>query len=175
MGSTGSLLVGSTLASGVAKAGGAMAQASALRSQGTVQAGLFDTNSKLAALQADDAERRGNTQAMESMRKTDEIVGAQKSGYAAQGVAVNSGSAADTIGDTKAMGALDMITIKNNAYREAMGYRIQASDYTFRGKMTQAADDNEANNTLLTGGLNALSSGLDASYYAGGGGKKQKI
>lgn len=169
-----SLLFASAASQGFSSVGGAYAQSQAQRAQGDVTKTLFDENSKFADLQADDAIRRGNTAAMEAKRRTDDMVGTQRAGFAGQGVDVNSGSAAEVQGDTRAMGALDMVTLKNNAYREAMGYRVSALDYNFRGNMAKMAGDNEASQTMLTGGLRALQSGLEAGYYGFGGGKKTK-
>jgi hypothetical protein len=57
---------------------------------------------------------------------------------------------------TAVLSTLDAATIKNNAAREAWGYKVQAQDYQNRGDILLTNADNEATSTLLTGSSNLL-------------------
>jgi hypothetical protein len=63
------------------------------------------------------------------MRDTMKLQGAQKTGFAASGVAVDSGSANDVYADTMATGLQDVEAIKNNADMDAYEARVQALNY----------------------------------------------
>ncbi len=55
---------------------------------------------------------------------------------------------------------MDALTVKNNAWREAWGYKAQARSYRTQGALSRLASRNEANSTLLTGGLQAVNAGV---------------
>lgn len=156
-GGSGILLAG-FLQSGAAAAG-AVSQSSALRTQGKYESSQAATNATMAEMQAEDARNRGEVAAQDKAKQAGQLLGSQRAGLAAQGVALDSGSAANIQKDTEAMSELDQLTIRNNAAREAFGFKIQSSNYATQGKMTEIASKNAANNTILTGGMNALSYG----------------
>lgn len=133
-------------------------QASALRSQGSYEAAAFDRNASLAEAQAADALARGGVAAGIRGRQVRSEVGSARAAMAASGIQLDTGSALDVQADIDALGALDVATIRNNAAREAWGYRTQASDLTQRGILSRLAAENAAAGldddqitTLLTG------------------------
>ena len=136
---------------------GANNQADALREQGNYQKTVSDANAVMAEENATDAIKRGETDAHLLRREGDRVVGAQRAGYAGQGVDVNSGTASQVQAETRMLSAMDQLTAKNNAWREAYGYKVEAQNATKAGKFAQKAANNAADNTLLTGGLNAFS------------------
>lgn len=150
-------LVGAGVSAG-AQLIGAGNQADALRAQGDYQRTVSDANAAMAEENATDAVRRGEQDAHLLRREGDRVVGAQRAGYAAQGVDVNSGSASQVQAETKMLSAMDQLTARNNAWREAYGYKVEAANSTRAGQFAQRAANNAADNTLLTGGLNAFSS-----------------
>lgn len=131
----------------------AMQQSAAQKSAGEFNAAQYETNAKLASMQAQDAIQRGDIEANRKMMETRRMIGAQRAGYAAQGVDVAGGSAADVQADTAAIGALDAQTIRTNALKEAWGYRMQGLDYEGKARFTKLATENESRLSLLTGGL----------------------
>lgn len=153
-------------AQGVTSIGGAYSQAQALNAQGDYQRRVGEMNSSLARIKADDAMSRGYDAAKRNDLSTRRLIGTQRAGYASQGIDVNTGSAAEVQSDTATLGALDSLTIKNNAWKEAWGYKVEGDNASFAGKFAGMADDNAANNTLLTGGMRAASYGLQSAYYA---------
>lgn len=129
-------------------------QASKLESKYTSQQLQF--NSKLAELQAKDAERRGVDEANAYRVKVRQLIGKQRASMAAQGIEIDDGSALDIQEETAAFGAEDARTIRTNAFLEATGYRIQALDYKSQSKYEEISGRTKSRNTLLTGGMSAI-------------------
>lgn len=143
-------------------------QAEAGKKESEFNAAQMDMNARLAARQGEDAIGRGDKEAATYRDKVNQTVGSQRAALAAQGIDVNSGSAAEVQLDTKAMGEKDAMTIKNNAWREAWGYKVEAQNNRGSASMTRQAGENRYNNTLLTGGLQALNSGISGAMAARG-------
>jgi hypothetical protein len=156
---TASLLIGSALATGY----GAIKNSQAQREQADFQADQDKFNSVQSNLQADDAIARGEIDAQNAGTQARQFKGAQKSAIAASGVAVDSGSAADLLAETDKMSTLDILQIKNNAAREAFGYRSQGANYANQADITRRTGKSVAANTLLTGGANAISTIANAA------------
>ncbi len=159
----------SQLTNSLASIGSAVTNANAVSSQGKYQKQVADFNAKAADLQGQDALAQGEKQVSLEQKQVKQSVGATRASQAAQGTDVNSGSNAQIQRDTQYMGALDAITIRNNAARQAFGYKAQSNAYTVQGQFANLAAQNTASNTLLTGGLSALSGASQAVYYGSGG------
>lgn len=160
---------------GIGSIGSGIAGASAAKGQAEYQKTMSDMNAKIADYQATDAIKRGDLDSARAFAKGQRTIGAQRAAAGAQGIDPNSGSARDLQTDTEAMSALDQITIKNNAMREAFGYKSQSLAASAQGRMYAMAGDNQARNTLLTGGIRSLGYGLDAGGYFSGGSDKGLI
>jgi hypothetical protein len=119
------------------------------------QAGAIDTatdfNTRLAALQANDAIRRGNVSARMAEVETKGIVGKARAGLAAQGVALDSGSALEIQAQDAGMGALDAQMIRNNAAREAWGITTENTINALGQKQRAGAIRAQSYTTLATG------------------------
>lgn len=142
---------------------GAYAQAQAAQAQGDFQKKMSDLNAEIADRQAEDAEQRGGVEAGRAIIKGRRAADSARVAAAAAGLDPNSGSAADLIAESEAAGQMDAITIKNNAAREAWGYKVNAISSRSSGQMAQLAGSNEARNTMLAGGMRAAAYALDAS------------
>lgn len=138
--------------------------------QADFQSQQFEENSKLADMQATDAIKRGDEAADQVVEKTNRMLGSQRVAAGGSGVDVNSGSAALIQDDTKTLGALDALTIKNNAWKTAWGYKFQATQSQGQAGFAQIAGQNASNNTLMTGGMQAIGQGGQAAYYFSGKG-----
>jgi len=136
-----------------AQAAGAYTQSQALRAQGDYQKQIADQNAATARLQAEDAIKRGERESHLIRMRTRQLRGSQRAAFAAQGVDVDTGSAADLQADTVALGALDAMTRQNNAYFEAWGFRSEAAAESHQGRMRQRAARSAARSTIATGGL----------------------
>lgn len=143
---------------GASQMGGSISQAKALKNQAKFEENQANFNAEMADLNAVDATYRGDRKANEIKRNARRIKGAQRSGFASQGVLVDSGSAADITSDTQDLSEQDILTVKNNAWREAFGFRTQASNYRIQGRMAMAAAKTNIGSTLLTGGMMGASS-----------------
>lgn len=151
-------------AQGAQSLAGAYSQSQALQAEGAASKTLANANARFSDLAADDAVIRGEKEAVRIKRDTKRLIGSQRVALAAQGIDVGSGSALDVQEDTAAFGATDAETARNNAWREAMGYKVQAADQRFRGDFAERSSRSAARSTLLTGGLQAINYGAQAYY-----------
>lgn len=149
-------------------------EADAARAQGEYEKRIADYNAKVAEEQAKDALKLGEKDVHAVNRQVDQTVGAQRVAFAAQGVDPNFGSAADVQRDARIAGSMDVMTIRNNAARQAWGYRVQAQDATMRGQFAKMAAENKASATMTTGGLKALGNVVEAGVAFAGGIKGKK-
>jgi hypothetical protein len=154
-----SILLGSQIAMTAASAYG---QSKATKAQGRYEQQVAEQNATLANMQAEDTLAQGAKAATQHHVQTKGLIGAQRAVLASQGIDANTGSALDVQADTAALGALDELTIRNNAWRSAWGYKVQASQYTAQGQFALLSAKNKARNTLLTGGAQIANTGLTA-------------
>lgn len=101
------------------------------------QADLADYNATVADQQARDAIQRGAEQESNFRMGVRGMVGKQRASMAAANVDVSYGSAVDVQADTRYMGELDALTLRNNAAREAWGYRTQGEDLRRRAEIAR--------------------------------------
>jgi len=167
MGASGGMMVMSSGMQATSALSGAYAQSQAEKTLGAYRKQVANQNASLADMQADDATMRGDVAAQRQRARTASAVGSIRAGMASQGVDVNSGSASDVQASTAGIGALDELTIKNNAWREAWGYRVQSFQATSQGRYAEQAANNQSNQTLLTGGMTALTYGMKGAGQFG--------
>ena len=128
--SYGGLMAASMAISSISSLSSAFSEAQAVKMKGEFQQSVSKVNKQMADVAASDALNRGEQAVNLNMKRVRQVIGAQRTSMAAQGVDVNTGSAKDIQQDTAGQGALDSMMIRNNAFREAMGYRVQALNYT---------------------------------------------
>lgn len=145
-------------------------EASAITSQSEFEARQFEINSRLAKVQAKSAKERGKRESEEELRKTKLLIGRQRANLAAQGIDIGFGSALDVQLETAELGAQDALTIRNNAFRESLGFKIEALDFKSRAALTIASGRSRSRQTLVTGGLNAAKSLISGGFSAASGG-----
>lgn len=139
-------------------------EAAAIKAQAEYNRKVSEINEAYTMAKSDDAIRRGEQEVEGHRSKVRQLVGSQKAGLAASGVDVSSGSAAQIVDQTEKLGELDAITLKNNAWREAYGYKVEAKNIRIQGMMGQATAATQARNTLVSGGINAVTT-LGKSAY----------
>lgn len=137
---------------------GAIQQSQAQSAQAKYQAAVARNNQIIAQQNADDALKRGDVEEQKQRQKVQLLLGQQRTGFAAQGADLTSGSVLDILGDTAATGELDRLTIRNNAEREARQYMLQgvnfqadAQLYQMQAKQAQTAGYFDATSSLLGG------------------------
>jgi len=130
-------------------------QSLAMKSQADYQKSMAEVNSLFSNIQASDAIDRGDKAAAQLGRKTKSLIGTQRANLAAQGVEVDSGSALEIQQDTAALSRMDELQIRNNAWREAWGIKVEGSVASANARIATAAGQFQAQQTLLTGGIQA--------------------
>jgi hypothetical protein len=91
---------------------------------------VAEYNAKVADLQAQDAINRGNVAESTVRANTAQKVGETRASYGAQGVNVDVGSPVDVVQAVARGGAVDAMTVKLDAAREAWGYKTVAANDT---------------------------------------------
>lgn len=117
-------------------------------------------NAGISNRSAQDALQRGEIESDEQRQQTGQLIGAQRAGFAGNGIDVNSGSAGQVQNDSAALGELDALTLANNAAREAYGYRVQAQDQRQQGKLAKYQGKMNAVGSILGGIEKAYSAGM---------------
>lgn len=149
---------GSALGAG-AELFGAYSSSEGLKAKGEWDRAQGEINAQLSGIAAQDAIKRGEKDAQTLRKQSKQMIGSQRAALAAQGIDVSLGSAADIQADTAELAAQDALTIRNNAWREAWGYRTQGANALSQGRISQAQSRSQAFNTMLAGGLSAAGSG----------------
>lgn len=177
----GILQLAPTVAKGIAGASNARSNALAAQSLATYQANVAEQNAALAELQAVDAEERGGRAVQNLATQTAGLIGRQRAQTGANGVLLNEGSPQHIREATEAMRDADIATLRNNAARQAWGYRVQEANY--RGNAgakraeASAISPSAAAVTSLLGGAGDVASKWYDIYKVGGfgsGGTKYK-
>jgi hypothetical protein len=150
-------LAGTSLLGGFMQMGAANAQASYTRQ-------VYEANSDFARAQAADAIRRGNVEAAKYKRKVKGLLGKQRAALAASGIDVSDmdSSAFQLQEETLKYGYADVQQIKNNAFREAMGLKFQATQLQTQGNFMANSQRNAGLTSLLNSSNQALGYGLKA-------------
>lgn len=158
--------------------GTAFSQSSAITAKGTYDQSIADTNAKIAGLQEKQTLEAGDLSASRTNLKTQQTTGAMRAAQGASGTDVNTGSNVLARQSADFAGKIDELTIRNNAMREAWGFKTQAISDTFQGQFAKMTATSQSEQTLLTGGLQAIEGplGIYANYkrwssrYSGGSG-----
>lgn len=106
--------------------------------------GEFDANDAIAAGIQEEARHRAQVR---------QLIGEQRVALAASGVNVDAGTAGQIQADSAALGALDALTIRNNAERAARQIRLSAADAA--AQFEQQALTSEAEEALAERGAEA--------------------
>lgn len=139
------------------------AQSNALR----YQADMDTNNSIIAERQAQDALDRGRTEEQMHRIKIGQLKGQQVNAFAKNGVETDSGSALDTLSDTAMIGELESLTIRNNAEREAYGYKVQSMNYSASAtnNRTAASTAKSSANTAAIGSVLSSAGSVADKWY----------
>ncbi len=136
------------------------AQANALR----YQADVDRNNSIIQEMLAKDAIERGKTEERMHRIKIGQLKGQQLNAFAKNGVETDSGSALDVLSDTAMIGELEALTIRNNAEREAYGYKVQGMNYS----ASAANNRNAASTAKSSANMAAMTSALSTAGSVAG-------
>ena len=145
-----------TVLGAAASAGGAYASSTARKQAFNAQGQIDLNNAQVNEWQAQQAEAAGADQERTSRLHTAQVVGAQRSAMAANGIDLGSGSATEVTASTQVVGEHDALTIRDNASRAAWGARTQAQ-YN-RDTASAAFNAADSINPVLSAGASLLTS-----------------
>ena len=112
---------------------------------------IAQLNASVSERQASDAIQRGLVPEMRERMHGSQFIGVQNAHYSASGVLVGVGSAGDVTQQTRMMSDLDEEIIRNNAAREAYGFRTEAQRYRQEGEYGVSSADNAATSSVIGG------------------------
>lgn len=131
-------------------------QASAMRTEADYSASMYARNASYARRNAREEVEQGDVEASRLGSRVRQLQGEQNAAAVSQGLVAGSGSAGELSDEAAKMGALDQLTIRNNAAKAAFGYDFQAGEYENAGKTAKAMARQQSRSTLATGGLRFL-------------------
>jgi len=134
--------------------GSSLLSAGSKREQGKDAQRTAEENSALATEQASDALTRGSIEEQRYRRQLRQLIAKQRNAIGARNVEA-SGSALRLLEDSAQLGEEDALTIRNDAARQAWGYRNQANEAARIGRQSRLNADADATSTLLTGAAQA--------------------
>src|SRR5258708_4223062 len=146
------------VASAVVGAYAAIEQGQAQAGQARYQAAVARNNEIVAAENAATATQAGEVRVQTKQLQTAQTESSFRA-RAGVGAALDSGSNLNIQGDIAGLGELDALTIRNNAAREAYGYKNQSVAY---GALA-TADEAAAENATRGGELGAFASIVDGA------------
>ena len=144
---------------------GAYQGAKADKASLTYQSQVAANNAALAEQQAQFAMENGVSAEQNQRLRTAAMVSTQRASTAANGVAVDEGSAAEVAAGTKYIGERDALTIRDNASREAWGYRTQEQGYKDEGAMLAATARSVSPRKAAFASLLTSSGSVASSWY----------
>lgn len=142
--------------------GNAFTQSAAAEVKGKYERQQGEFNARLAELKAKDAVERGDQEAVKFAKEANQFKGKQKAAMAAQGVDIDSASFEGISTQTERLTAFDEMEIRNNAWKEAWGYRVDAANQRTQANFRSRAAQAESRSSLLTGGMQAIGYGAQA-------------
>jgi hypothetical protein len=155
--------VGASLAGAGIGAMGAYESGQATSAAAAYQAQVALNNAAIARQNAELAMQSGEQQVGIQGMKTRAAVGAEKAGEAASGVDVNKGSFVSARAGTAELGALDALTIRSNAAKQAYGYEVAATSNTAQAQL----DTFESQQAKDAGLVSALGTAIGGVGSAG--------
>jgi hypothetical protein len=137
---------------------GSAVQAMSAMEAGKAAKNAADYNARMGEINAMDVINRAAIEQEKQRRKVSQLRSTQDVNAAASGVVVGSGSAGDIAEQTVVLGKEDELTLRNNAARQAWGYRAQAGLDYMQGVAAQKKGQLDAAGTLLTAGARSMGS-----------------
>lgn len=164
MGSSASITTSALISKGINSFSSGYIESSAYEAEASFKQTMANINADIAEMQAEDALRRGKLDVQRHRKNVKQFVGSQRAALAAQGIEVNDNTALELQTESEIYGEIDALTIKNNAYREAWGYKVQALDYTNQGALAKIQGSFGSTSSILSGGIGAISNFAQAGY-----------
>jgi hypothetical protein len=128
-----------------------------------------DWNAGIADQAAADAIARGSVKEGQIKLAGSEVASKQTVALASSGVDTQAGSSVTTAETTGGLSALDALMARNNAAREAWGYKVQASQYRRQAAITRATGQAQAVGSVLGGVVGSARIGMPFLRVGGQG------
>lgn len=138
--------------------------------QGRAAEQVGRNNQIMSEYAAQDAQARGEEEAMAVRRKGDQLRGAQRSRMAASGIDLGVGTAAEIQDQTDFFAEQDIATTRTNAKREAWALRTQGAQALAQGRFAAQQGRLAAFSTILSGAGQVSSKWGEKAAKAGAGG-----
>lgn len=150
------IAIAATLGGGAMQAAGQIQAGNAAKASANYNAAIARMNADQAKNNQQIASQTGMAQTGMQEQKTRAEFGQTLANQAGSGVDVNSGSFSDVQASERTLGDLDALTVRQNATKEAFGYKVQETNQRaqgeldkFEGKNAQTAGYIGAAGTLL--------------------------
>jgi len=148
------LSIGSSAIGGLLGASGTKQSARAESEMYQYRAGIALANKRIEEQNADYAFKVGEQEAMRFGVKTRQNLGSIRAAQSGSGLDVNFGTSAQVRDSAHDLAAMDMSTIRQNAARQAYGYKVKAWEAEQESKLYGMA----ANKAKAAGNINMFSS-----------------
>ena len=160
-------MIAVTVVSGAMTAYGQHQQGQAAKAEGDYRAAIGRNNQIRANFLADDALTRGKEEKRKAALRGRLLIGQMRTALGANGVEVNTGSAADMQVDQAGVNSLDVFTAENNAEREAQEYMIKAQNFENEAMLSEFAGANaaRAGKTAAAGTLLKTAGSVAGKWY----------
>ena len=147
-----------TVVSSLVSAAGAQQKGEAEKNAAMYQAAVARNNAIVAEQNAVYATQKGAAAEENKRERTAQMIGSHRAKMGASGLAVESESGLRLYSDIATLGEVDALTIRNNAAREAYGWRSQGVNYEAearldeqRGRYAEEAGDLAAFSSIIGG------------------------
>jgi hypothetical protein len=148
-----------TAVGGITQARAQSAAGQAQADAAKYQAQVAKNNSIMAERAAQDALARGAAAEAQQRARGRLVMGSQKTKFAANGIDLASETVEDVAASQGGLNELDALTVRENAAREAYGFRVEGSNYSSQADLLRsqaqgykAAGQGAAVGTLLSTG-----------------------
>jgi hypothetical protein len=155
------ILLAASTALGV---GATLYQGQAAKQQGRYTQQVEEQNATVSERRAADALARGEQEAGERRLKTRQLLGSQRAALAGNNVDLQDGTALDLVGDTAMFGQVDEARIRQNAAREAWGFRVDATNSRAAGAGARFSGDMARNASYLGAAAQAVAGASKKPY-----------
>lgn len=143
--------IGATAAGGLTKAFGSIMGGEASSSMYKYQSSVAQVNKKIAEQNADYAIKAGESSAQREGMKGRFEFGALKTGRAASGFQVGTGSNERVLESKEAINTYNQSVIRSNAAKQAYGYKVDAMTAGAQSQMYKMAASNAETSGLIEG------------------------
>lgn len=135
---------------------GAIQSGKAQQSAMDYQAQTNRRNSIIAQQNATMERQAGIEEQRRQRINTAQIIGQQKAGMASNGIALDYGTALDTVANTAELGELDALMIGYNAEKRARNYLTQSSSFSSQSALNTMSGQNAMTSGMIGAGGSAL-------------------